>query len=1135
MSPVDPGPVDPGADDPGADDPGADDMEPFDLLAELPTGTTLLEASAGTGKTYAVGALVTRYVAEGHATLDQLLVITFGRAASQELRERVREQLVAAERALADPEAARRLGGLLGTLADVADLEVALRRKRLRDALADFDGATIATTHQFCQMVLRSLGVAGDTDSGAELVDNLDDLVVEVVDDVYLQRFGHGAGEPPFKRAVALELARAVVRDPQAVLAPADAEPGSPAHERHSFARAVREEVDRRKRRRGVLSYDDLLSRLADALEAPDSPACQRMRHRWRIVLVDEFQDTDPVQWKVLDRAFSGHATMVLIGDPKQAIYAFRGGDIFTYLQAAGTAATRRTLAVNWRSDGALVEALQALLGGASLGDPRIAVHPVAAHHPGSRLQGAPHPQPLRVRVLRGADFSAGDKGTVPIDTVRAHIAQDLADDVAGLLASGATFEGRPVGAGDVAVLIYSLKHVGLFQAALAARGVPSVVSGGSSVLLTEAGEDWLSLLEALEQPHRSARVRSVALTPFVGLTAEQLDAGGDDLTDRTAERVRRWLDLLRSRGVAAVHEAVVADGLAARVLAQPHGERLLTDLTHLGQVLHEVSHRERLGLPGLLDWLRTERRVAVAGNERTRRLDTDARAVQFVTIHASKGLQYPVVHLPLAFDKWSPEETSPLFHDESGTRTLDVSGLGDSSANAATARHESCGEELRLTYVALTRAQSQVVAWWAPSWNAGNAGLTRLLLGRVPGQGTVPDSTPRGPADSDVAAALEQWQAHGALRAEGSQLRASAGPGSADLPAALGVRRFEREVDTEWRRTSYSGLIRVEEQSSTPGVDSEPEVEGTVDEAGDRADADGALQAASGDQDAPDDLTDLPSPMNDLPAGATFGSLVHAVLEHADPQAPDLEVELTRRVQEQRRWWSVEATTQALVEGLLPMQHSSLGPLADDLTLADLGLGDRLRELDFEFPLAGGERPTGEVLLSDLADVLRRHLVPEDPMRSYAERLESPSLGGQSLRGYLSGSIDVVLRVGAGNEQRYVVVDYKTNRLGTLGEPVTALDYTPRLMTEAMLHSHYPLQAMLYSVVLHRYLRWRHPGYDPERHLGGILYLYVRGMCGPRTPTVEGHPCGVFAWHPPAAMVLELSDLLDDRPAVAS
>jgi len=266
---------------------------------------------------------------------------------------------------------------------------------------------------------------------------------------------------------------------------------------------------------------------------------------------------------------------------------------------------------------------------------------------------------------------------------------------------------------------------------------------------------------------------------------------------------------------------------------------------------------------------------------------------------------------------------------------------------------------------------------------------------------------------------------------------------------------------------------------------------------------------------------------MADLPAGATFGSLVHAVLEHADPQAADLHAELRRHVDQQLRWWSVDAAPDVLAEALVPMQHTPLGSLCADLTLADIPLSDRLRELDFEFPLVGGDRPgrdLPDVQLRAVADLLRRHLAADDPMRAYADRLESPSLGGQLLRGYLSGSIDVVLRLPG---DRFVVVDYKTNKLGDPEVPLTALDYTPALMTEAMLHSHYPLQALLYSVVLHRYLRWRLPGYDPAIHLGGILYLYVRGMCGSDTPVVDGQPCGVFAWQPPEAMVVALSDLL--------
>ena len=270
-------------------------MKTFSIRDPLPTGTTLLEASAGTGKTWTVGALVTRYVAEGRARLDELLVITFGRAASRELRERVREQLVEAERLLADPAAAAtHRNELIQLLAEGPSEEVSQRRERLRAALADFDGATIATTHQFCQIVLRSLGTAGDADSGAELVESLDDVLVEIVDDLYLARYRTTPGVP-FSRAEALALARRAVGDPQARLVP-DADDSIAGH-RVQFALEARAELDRRKRALGLLSYDDLLSRLAVALEGEDAPARDQMRRRWKVVLVDEFQDTDPVQW----------------------------------------------------------------------------------------------------------------------------------------------------------------------------------------------------------------------------------------------------------------------------------------------------------------------------------------------------------------------------------------------------------------------------------------------------------------------------------------------------------------------------------------------------------------------------------------------------------------------------------------------------------------------------------------------------------------------------------------------------------------------------------------------------------------------------------------------------------------------
>jgi exodeoxyribonuclease V beta subunit len=1127
-------------------------LENFDVCDPLPTGTTLLEASAGTGKTWTIGALVTRYVAEGVAKLEELLVVTFGRAASQELRERVRTQLVEAERALTDPSGPREPGDLVDLLLEAEPEELARRRQRLRDALGAFDAATIATTHQFCQMVLRSLGVAGDTDANATLVEDLDDLLTEVVDDLYLRRFAGLVEEPPFSRADALRLARAAANDPQARLEPRDADPESPPGHRVTFAQDVRAEMERRKRRLGILSYDDLLSQLADALstdtlpDSDDSPARQRMRQRWKVVLVDEFQDTDPVQWQVLDRAFTGHSTMVLIGDPKQAIYAFRGGDVTTYLEAAATATTRKTLGTNWRSDSDLVDSLQVLLRGAALGDDEILVRDVNAFHPGSRLSGAG--APFRLRVVRKELLGRKPAAKLAVGAIRPHVVEDVARDIKRLLTSDAKFDGRELRPRDVAVLAYKNNDLLAVQQALAGIGVPAVVAGGGSVFATPAATQWLTLLEALEQPHRSARVHSAGLTCFLGYTAAGLDAGGDVLTDQIADVVRDWAELLVSRGVAAVLEAATASGLPARVLSRVDGERLLTDIRHVGQSLHQVAVEERLGLVSLLAWLRgqmAEDKVEVS-SDRTRRLDSDAAAVQLVTIHGSKGLQYPVVYLPTLWDRFPQKPAVPLFHspdaEDHGRRCIDVGGGGGPawSGNLARAMTEDAGESLRLLYVAMTRAQSQVVAWWAPApRNTPASALQRMLFGRRPGTIGVPPEMDLHD-EADVARILDVWQELG-----GPAWEVAAWP---DLPAGdlaaddrvLSVRTFTRTVDTTWRRTSYSGLSSVTARGAQPaaGVGSEPEERPKDDEllpvsTGSTTDAGSTTGAGSSGV--------VPSPMGGLPVGATFGSLVHAVLELTDPDAPDLREELLTHIEEQLVRWPVELDRGELADALVQVCASPLGPLAGDATLGGIPLRDRLRELEFELPLSGGDvrgYPTVPVTLGDVAPLLRAHLPADDPVLPYADDLADPALGGQDLRGYLTGSVDVVLRIRDGENVRYLIVDYKTNWLGGFVDrtsPLTSDDYRPEALREAMGHSDYPLQALLYAVVLHRYLRWRQPGYDPAAHLGGVLYLYLRGMCGPSTPVIDGQPCGVFAWQPPIALVEELSDLLDGAVPSAS
>jgi len=271
-----------------------------------------------------------------------------------------------------------------------------------------------------------------------------------------------------------------------------------------------------------------------------------------------------------------------------------------------------------------------------------------------------------------------------------------------------------------------------------------------------------------------------------------------------------------------------------------------------------------------------------------------------------------------------------------------------------------------------------------------------------------------------------------------------------------------------------------------------------------------------------------VPSPMADLPVGAGFGTLVHAVFEAADLTAPELRAELLRCVGvELDRHPTPAVDPAALADALVPVARTPLGPLAGGRCLADIAPSDRLAELDFELPLAGGDSPGAEVRLGDLVPLLRRHLPPGDPLAAYPDRLAP--LAAQPLRGYLTGSIDAVLRLSG---PRFAVVDYKTNWLGPIGpdgpEPLVAAHYTPGRLAAAMMDAHYPLQALLYSAALHRFLRWRLGGYEPRRHLGGVLYLFLRGMCGAETPAVDGVPCGVFSWQPPSALVTELSDLLD-------
>jgi exodeoxyribonuclease V beta subunit len=1126
----------------GAPVQGPADFVPFDLAGPLPSGVTLLEASAGTGKTFAIAALVARYVAEG-TPLDRLLVITFTRMATGELRERVRDRLVSAADCLSDV-----LGGVpvdpaddvLRMLADAPRDEIERRRDRLAKAVTDFDAATIETTHGFCLHVLVGLGVAGDVERDVTFVDDVRDLLDEVIDDLYVRRFWSRDEPPPFNRAAAAEIGRAVLANPSAAILPLLSHETSTEAMRGRLARAIRDEIERRTRDAGLMTFDDLLTRLDHALadRVRGQAVARWLRARFDIALVDEFQDTDLVQWDIMRRAFgSDGSTLVLIGDPKQAIYAFRGADVFSYLGAAGEASTRATLGTNWRSDQGLIDAYDALFSGAQLGHSGIGYRKVVAAPPNAeaRLIGAPG-APLRVRVVERDDVGLTSKGYAQLNPTRDLVDRDLAAEVVTLLDSGAEVRqpggsSETVGPGDVAVLVRTNGQALRVCEALRTAGVPAVTNGSGSVFGTAPAAEWLRLLDALERPTARDRAASAALTAFIGWSPEEIATTGAAEWEDLHWLLHRWSGVLRRRGVAALLEHVSATRqLPARVLSGASGERFLTDLHHVGQLLHAEAKAEGLGATALTAWLR--RRINEAGDDgddedRSRRLESDAEAVQVLTIHRSKGLEFPIVFCPFLWDVYSPMPRIPVFHDPDNhnVRTIDVGGPGSPAfgTHCDLDQHEQRGEDIRLLYVALTRARHQAVVWWAGTWQGKDSPLSRLLFDRDE-EGVVAAAGSPPPSDAEAMARFEEVAA--ASNGQVSLERVSPGVGTVwngparDTPV-LAVEPFERTLDEQWRRTSYSGITA---GAHIARVGSEPEEDVLDDEA--VVGAGLVTEAGTGEEET---LRDVPLPLANLPGGMHIGTFIHRVLETTDFAAVSLEKELRIRIESELAWRRIDlGDVDTWVAGLATMIETPLGPLVDDLALREFGPGDRLDEIGFELPLVGGDTPSGDLSVPDVADVLRDHLGADDVLASYADRLTDPSLD-RTLRGYLTGSLDLVLRLPG---DRFAVVDYKTNWLGgSSGTVANAWNYRPSALTAEMYQAHYPLQALLYSVALHRYLRWRLPAYDATRQFAGVLYLFVRGMSSPQFPKVGNQPCGVWGWRPPAGLIESLSDLFEQGP----
>lgn len=1189
------------------------DAHARDPFLDMPLqGIRLIEASAGTGKTFTLATLVMRLVVEQGLRIGEILTVTFTEAATQELRERLRRRIQIAARVAAGQE----LEG------DADDNEAALCRElvrrqqgveaapalaaRLKQAVAELDTASVHTIHAFCRRVLGDHALeAGEAfgndvqmaserelreqvavdawrtfaadSADAECLQALwkspaglaDDLVHLLGSATLHPPFDEGSPAPaPDVQGAALALAhahaahganaRALLADAmarsvlnansykpatvEAVWAAFDTwKPNSIATFPHprlellspvKLAACVRtgrdgstlvsplfdavaaylqtcdahaawlsaqktrlihrircdalQRLALAKRERGLRTFDDLIEAVATALEGASGEALRlQLRRQYRAALVDEFQDTDARQWSIFRRVFGAADAMTgadpdvsewtvdaatgaheprllaLVGDPKQAIYRFRGGDVHTYLRARAVAFEAPPLTRNFRSRPALLRTLASLYeraGADAFVEPGIAFRTV---EPGGRRDdasflrdGLPAPA-LTVRLLptpeHGGPLSAG--------LSRKLAARVCVEDIHALLAASArgdcSVDGRAVTPGDIAVLVRTHDEAQRIQRGLATAGIPAVTAGRSSLFATGQARELLTLFEALRVPNDARRLHAALATVLLGFDAAHIDALAQDATlaARQFEHALAWRQRWLRQGPLALVGDLCARN-APRLLELADGERRLSDFMQLGEVLQQAA--QGVAPDTLVEWLHG--RIASADDrdrEQQLRLESDAARVQILTVHASKGLEFPFVFLPFAgIGAGSKTRRWCTTHHADGR----VLHLQPDDSHRAQAQLEERAEQARLLYVALTRAQHAVWITAGPLYRHAETPLAAMLqpLESLESLESLHDDAisidVRAPCDAPLAA-----------------LPASA---VADPPVA---RSAVRLLARDWSVYSFSALAR---QPSGPIEALLPEV-----------------AAAAGF-----------SPVPSIPAvdfdprfvGARFGDVVHAAFETVDfdawsrwrdgappaGQSQALEVALRAGGYAQEEFADGVALLSQLVGRTLT------ATLPEGARLCDVPVSQRRAEMEFHFDL----RRVGVDALLGIA-------------QSHGLLASRDGFGSRrTLDGLMTGKIDLVYAHGG----RYYVLDYKTNRL---------LDYAPAALERAMHEGEYTLQALIYSLALHRWLRFRlGTGYDYRTTVGGIRYVFCRGLA----TTGEG----VYAHRLPQALIESVDQL---------
>ena len=1185
-------------------------------------GMNLIEASAGTGKTYAIASLYLRLLVEKGLRPEEILVVTYTEAATKELRAKIRSRI---REALDVIEGCATEDAFLLSFCEKSRISgIENVKEILERALGDFDTASIYTIHGFCLRALQDNVFETGSLYDTELIKDQRALLQELLDDFWrihfftdsapllsyalqkkasqvfaslLKELQAGAGVkviPEFSLDAVAELEatchnagkeiaqmwrsdkdsiQEILRSDKGLGRAADSyrldliEPlfplmdafvekdnpfdlfegfvkfsrsgitkgtkpksSPPVHSFFDLCETLLSGVEQRflalqaelvsfyrnnlpllKQSGNVRFFNDLLEDLLHALisKSGGEMLAALLRKKYAAALIDEFQDTDPLQYEIFRMIYSGSdAPLFLIGDPKQAIYSFRGADIFAYMSAAREIEREKrfTLTENWRSTPRLLKAFNILFDQEK--NPfiyeGIAYHSLKAGSTKEcELVEERELAPLQLWLMDARDAKSA---ALTVDDAGTFASQAVANEICRLLkdVSIATESGnRPVTAGDIAVIVRTHRQAGIVLNALRARGIAGVMQGDMTVFASTEAMEVSILLSALCDPGNETKVRSALVTDIIGRSGNDIADFIDDDERWSAclKEFRHYHHLWVERGfMVMIRELMAAEGVRGRMLSSPDlsGERKLTNLLHCFELLHKEEHLRRLGMEGLAAWFGERISAADEAEEYQIRLETDEAAVKIVTVHVSKGLEYPIVFAPFLWGKVNSKGSVVLFHDEDWQLVKDF-GSSEFARHQLAAAKESLAESLRLLYVALTRAKNRSYLLTGKT-KADISPINYLFHAshdvRIAGN---PASLLAEEAKSISADSMARHLQELAESSEGSisfDLLSREGMEAAtmrfDHPSTLKsfspqLRTFTGTIDTSWRVSSFTSFSRNAEKYAPKHV-----------ELPDR-------DEARGESITPGTVAGGNTVFS-FPRGAQAGIFMHWIFEKLDFASP-AEDSVRDHVAKALERFSYKAEWQphitAMVQNVL---KTTLASGEKTFTLGSLHSGCWITELEFFFPLRLVTSP-------QLGEVLARHgVLPE----SVDLAAQAKALQFKTVKGMLMGFIDMVFEEGG----QYYLVDWKSNHLGNVTH-----DYSHDAMKQAMENNLYALQYLLYTVALDRFLALRVKDYHYSTHFGGVIYVFLRGV-----NREYGETAGFYRDRPSEELIGELRQLLIDQ-----